>query len=157
MFTFPASSTHKPVRNSGAHGRPTADDAAKIARVIMNLHGILIDPNAAPGAATAAKRTLLALPARTRHMHWPQMIVPPLAVMRSGETARSPRRPVPRKRILRSSVKPRTFFASRKSPAVVRGSVLASANRAEFAPRAERASLARRVPENANFLARNHL
>lgn len=71
-----------------------AAEPAKVARLIANLHTVLVNPDAAPGAAAAAKRMLLAALSRTKDLRLPSMIVPPVA-NRPEAPARAPRVELP--------------------------------------------------------------
>jgi hypothetical protein len=83
MLALIASPAFKPAFGVDFLCKPCTSNADKIARIITNLHGTLVNPNAAPGAAAAAKRMLLGILDRTKGMRLPFMIVPPLAEPRA--------------------------------------------------------------------------
>jgi len=60
-----------------------ATDGDRGARLIANLHDVLVDPNAAPGAAVAAKRMLLSVLERAKGMRPAFMLLPPIAEARA--------------------------------------------------------------------------
>lgn len=70
-----------------------ANNADKVARMIADLHGALVNPNAAPGAAANAKRTLLGVLQRTKGMRLPCMIVPPIAERSAPAAGETPVEP----------------------------------------------------------------
>jgi len=79
MFALVASPAFKPASDFDFLRDTRANEADKIARTIADLHGALVNPNTAPGAAVTAKRTLLGVLQRTKWMRLPFMIVPPIA------------------------------------------------------------------------------
>lgn len=82
MLALVASPTFKPAFDFEFLREFRATEAEKVARLVANLHKMLVNPNAAPGAAAAAKRMLLAVLQQTKDMRLPFMIVPPLAERR---------------------------------------------------------------------------
>lgn len=90
MFALVASPTFKPAFDFAFLRETRPSEADKIADIITDLHGVLVNPEAAPGAAAAAKRTLLAVLDRTKGMRLPFMMVPPLAEPRDRETRKHP-------------------------------------------------------------------
>lgn len=78
MLALVASPTFKPSFGFEFLREPRATEADKVARLIANLHKTLVNPNAGPGAAAAAKRMLLAVLERTKGTRFPFMIVPPI-------------------------------------------------------------------------------
>lgn len=70
--------------------KPRAAEADQAARLIANLHGVLVNPDARPGAAAAAKRMLLAVLERTKGLRLPAMIVPPVAKPPARPARKSP-------------------------------------------------------------------
>lgn len=90
MFALVASPTFKSPFNFAFRRKTRPSEVDKMADLITELHGVLVNPDAAPGAAAAAKRTLLGVLDRTKGMRLPFMIVPPLAEPLDGETCKHP-------------------------------------------------------------------
>lgn len=79
MLALVASPTFKAAFDFEFLRESRTTEADKVARLITNLHRMLVNPKAAPDAAAAAKRRLLAVLERAKDLHLPFMIVPPIA------------------------------------------------------------------------------
>lgn len=95
MFALVAPPTFKSPFDFAFLRETRPSEADKIVDLITDLHDVLVNPDAAPGAAAAAKRTLLGVLDRTKGMRLPFMIVPPLAEPLDGETCQRPFAPPP--------------------------------------------------------------
>ena len=89
MLALIASPAIKSAFDFGFRREDKAAEADRVARLIADLHGILVNPDAAPGAAAAAKQMLLGVLERTKAMRLPQMIVPPITSAHASDGGRS--------------------------------------------------------------------
>jgi hypothetical protein len=76
VLTLPASSANKRFFDFRFRGNSAVENAGATARVIANLHDIIVDPGVEPGTVAVAKGRLLAVLERTKEMRLPQMVIP---------------------------------------------------------------------------------
>jgi hypothetical protein len=88
-----ASSSSMPVFNF-EFSLKTHAKSNKVGHLIANLHSVLVDANAAPGSAAAAKQRLLGVLEQAKRMTPPFMIVPPISRRRAPHSVQPHADPV---------------------------------------------------------------